>query len=83
MTQKRKLKREYVTHEVFMHNALLGHVAMCDAQMKRIIDAQTTTELAKTFARDVRLSLAGIKRELAVRVDPESAYQDTAECSGE
>lgn len=51
------------------HNALMGCAHMTAANMHRIIDASTTTPLAKTIAQEILIQVDFLIPELKKRID--------------
>lgn len=64
-----KLPRAYVTKIVYAHNGLLGSVHLAEQSMRRIQTAATTTDNAKSLARQIENNLFSLRQMLKVRID--------------
>ncbi len=63
------MKTNHKKQRVWAHNGLSGTVAMAQANMRRIQDAETTTPNAKQLAAKIERDLKVLRSFLKVRVD--------------
>lgn len=71
-----RLRRDYINHEVWGHNAHLGRVRMARIAMQAIRTSPTASEHAKQRAHLILADLDALKMDLQVRIDPPSAFTD-------
>ena len=70
-----RLRKDYITREVWGHNAHLGRVRMAQIAMSVIRRSPQATEQARRRAHLILAELEALHVDLQTRVDPPSAFQ--------
>lgn len=59
-------KRQYV----WRHNSLIGHVVMMRQQLNAMVDAPSTSQETKHYAKSILGLIPKLQNSLSVRIDP-------------